>query len=254
MNSTLGYSCMCYTGYVGPQCNLPDPCMQTICYNGGTCVSTLNDAGTQVTQSCQCPSSQHFVGANCQHYNPCISSPCMNNSTCTYYINVTCYYYCSCPVGYSGDRCEFFLSQARCESVNLPNNCRNGGTCMVVGTNTQCFCTSTYTGVLCENPINMCSLRVCQNGGTCSIVNGTISCQCLPSYQGTFCEYSTDPCSIQPCLNNGQCIASGATFTCNCAQTMYTGPRCQSLNSSPCSSNPVRNRFFLVYESIFLFY
>jgi hypothetical protein len=241
INSTLAYRCTCSSGYLGARCNLPDPCGQTTCYNGGTCITTLNDVGTQVTQSCQCPPSQQFVGAHCEHYNPCISSPCVSNSTCTYYINVTCYYYCTCPVGYSGERCQFSLTQTSCESINLPNNCRNGGTCMLIGTNTQCFCTSMHTGVLCESTIDMCSLRVCQNGGTCSVINGTnVLCQCLPTFQGTFCEYSLDPCSVKPCLNGAQCIASGATFTCNCAQTMYTGPRCQTLIISPCSSNPVR--------------
>jgi len=117
---------------------------------------------------------------------------------------------------------------------------------MVVGTSTQCYCTSTYAGALCENLINICSLQVCQNGGTCTVLNSTnVLCQCLPTFQGQYCEYSTNPCSIQPCLNNGQCIASGLTFSCNCAQTMYTGPRCQTLISSPCATNPVEKMFLL---------
>jgi hypothetical protein len=240
---------MCYYGYLGAQCNLPDPCISTTCYNGGTCISTVNAANTLVTQSCQCPASQQFVGTFCEHYNPCISSPCMNNASCSYYINITCFYTCSCPMGYTGDRCQYLVSQTRCESVNVQNNCGNGGTCMLVGSTTQCFCTSSYTGALCENSINLCNLRVCQNGGTCSLVGGTnVTCQCLPTFQGQFCEYSTDPCSIIPCLNGGQCIGSGLTFSCNCAQTMYTGPRCQSLITLPCSSNPVR----IIIKSIFL--
>ncbi|CAF3707629.1 unnamed protein product [Rotaria sordida] len=242
INSGLAYRCMCYPNYLGVHCNLPDPCSLTTCYNGGRCIATVNSDSTQVTQSCQCPSSQYFIGAFCEHYNPCISSPCMNNATCTAYVNVTCYYHCICPMGYSGERCQYSMAQIRCESVNIPNNCRNGGTCMLIGMSTQCFCTSLYTGTLCENVADICSLRVCQNGGTCLIVNGTnVICQCLPSYQGTYCEYSTDPCSVQPCFNGGQCIASFLTFTCNCAQTMYTGPRCETLISSPCRISPCLN-------------
>jgi hypothetical protein len=128
--------------------------------------------------------------------------------------------------------------------VNLPNRCLNGGTCMIVGTTTHCYCTSTYTGLLCESTVDMCTLRVCQNGATCIVINSTnVLCQCLPTYQGQYCEYSTDPCSVSPCLNGGQCIGSGLTFTCNCAQTMYTGPRCQTIISSPCLTNPVKKTF-----------
>ncbi len=211
------------------------------CYNGGTCIATVNNASTQVTQSCQCPASQHFVGTYCEHYNPCVSSPCLNNAGCSYYINVTCFYYCTCPAGYSGERCQYSIAQIRCESVNITNYCRNGGTCMLVGTTPHCFCTSMHTGPLCEYGIDLCGLRVCQNGATCTLVNSTsVSCQCLPGFQGQYCEYSTDPCSVQPCLNGGQCIASGLTFSCNCAQTIYTGPRCQTFISSPCSINPVK--------------
>ncbi len=239
-NSSLAYRCFCYTGYLGVQCNLPNPCTPNTCYNGGTCIATVNNASTSVIQSCQCPASQNFVGTYCEHYNPCISTPCLNGATCTYFINVTCFYRCNCPANYSGDQCQHSLTAVRCETFNVPDNCRNGGTCVVIGTTPQCYCTSLYTGVLCENPINMCDLRVCQNGGTCTVVNMTsVSCQCLSSYQGTYCEYSTNPCLIQPCMNGGQCIASGLTFSCNCAQTMYTGARCQTLITSPCLSNPV---------------
>ena len=235
---------MCYSNYLGAQCNLPDPCALTVCYNGGTCISTVNNASTQVTQSCRCPSSQHFVGRYCQHYNPCISSPCMNDGTCIYYINVTCFYRCTCPTDYSGERCQYSVAQIPCQSVNIPNNCRNGGTCMLMNMRIQCFCTSMYTGTLCESRVNKCSLPVCQNGGTCLMVNGTDAiCQCLPSFQGKYCEYLTDPCSIQPCLNGGQCIASFLTFTCSCTHTMYTGPRCETLISSPCATNPVKFPF-----------
>ncbi|CAF4535527.1 unnamed protein product [Rotaria sp. Silwood1] len=242
INSGLAYRCICYPNYLGLQCNLPDPCALNICYNGGKCIATVNSESTQVTLSCQCPSSQYFIGSFCEHYNPCISSPCLNGATCTSYVNVTCFYRCVCPMGYTGERCQYSIAQIRCESVNIPNNCRNGGTCMLIGMSTQCFCTSMYTGTLCENLADMCSLRVCQNGGTCLIVNGTnVRCQCLPSFQGTYCEYSTDPCSVQPCLHGGQCLASFLTFTCNCAQTMYTGPRCETLISSPCATNPCLN-------------
>jgi hypothetical protein len=119
---------------------------------------------------------------------------------------------------------------------------------MLVGTNTHCFCSPMHTGPLCENTIDLCSLRVCQNNATCILYNSTnVLCRCLPGYQGQYCEYSTDPCSVQPCLNGGQCIASGLTFSCNCAQTMYTGPRCQTLVLSPCLSTPVRTTFFLFF-------
>ena len=241
INSGLAYRCICFPSYLGVQCNLPDPCTITTCFNGGTCIATVNEASTQVSRSCLCPASQNFVGTFCEHYNPCISSPCINGATCTYYINVTCFYYCTCPQGFSGERCQFSVAQIRCETVNLPNNCRNGGTCMLVGMSTQCFCPSSFTGVVCESPVDLCSLRVCQNGGTCLIVNATsVQCRCPPTFQGNFCEYSLDPCSVRPCLNGGQCIGTGLTFSCNCAQTMYTGPRCQTLIASPCSLNPVR--------------
>lgn len=227
------------------------------CYNGGKCVASLNDANTQVTTTCQCQSAQYSLGSSCEYYNPCASSPCMNNGKCTAFVNGTAVYSCTCPINYSGERCQFSLTQIGCESVNIPNNCRNGGTCMLIGMSTTCICTSAYTGSLCESPINMCSIITCQNGGTCLPGNGTdFRCQCLPSFQGTYCEHSTDPCSLQPCLNGGQCIpsasssSSSATFICNCAQTHYTGARCETLISLPCVINPVRKFTILALLSL----
>ncbi|CAM4752695.1 unnamed protein product [Rotaria magnacalcarata] len=242
INSGLGYSCSCYSNYLGLQCNLQDPCTLNTYCNGGLCKATLNDANTQVIPTCECQSSQYFLGSSCQYYNPCVSLPCMNGGTCASYANVTYSYSCTCHMGYSGDRCQYSVAQVRCDSVNIPNTCRNGGTCVLIGTNTRCLCTSMYTGSLCESLINMCNLPVCQNGGTCVTLNSSnVLCQCLPSFQGQYCEYPTDPCSVRPCLNGGRCISSSSTFTCNCAQTMYTGSRCETLISSPCTINPCLN-------------
>lgn len=245
-NSGLAYTCYCYAGYLGRQCNLANPCLYIVCYNGGTCIPTVNNASTQVTQTCQCPASQAFVGTYCEHYNPCISSPCANGGSCSYYINITCFYRCACTTGYSGERCELSATMTRCEVLNIPNNCQHGGSCALVGTTTRCFCTSDYTGPLCESNLDMCSMRVCQNGGVCVGNSSNVTCICPSGYQGQFCEYSTNPCSIQPCLNGGICIATGLTFSCNCSQTMYTGVRCQTLISSPCLPNPVRRYLLLI--------
>lgn len=171
----------------------------------------------------------------------------MNGATCSYFIYIYCFYTCTCQAGYTGDRCQYSISQISCATVNLPNNCRNGGTCMVVGTSTQCYCTSMLTGALCETALDICSLRVCQNGGTCIVNNGTnVTCLCSPTVTGQYCEYPLDPCVFAPCSNGGLCIRSNLTFSCNCAGTMYTGPRCQSLISSPCSPNPVKKRIFFL--------
>ena len=235
INNGLAYRCLCCPGFLGPRCTIPDPCLAITCYNGGYCLSTVNSAGTQATGACQCPSSQSFLGSSCETYNPCVSAPCMNGGTCTSATSITSYYVCTCPLGYSGERCQSAIAQTRCEMVGLTNNCRNGGTCMLVGTTTRCICTSAYTGSLCESVMNLCNLGVCQNGGTCLGVSGSsIVCQCLPNFQGQYCEIATNPCANRPCLNGGQCIASGTSFVCNCAWTGYTGSRCEALISTPC--------------------
>lgn len=75
--------------------------------------------------------------------------------------------------------------------------CQNGGTCE----NGDCICINSYTGTLCEIPLDSCTLINCGPHGTCASGH----CDCDPNWTGTHCDQQIVPVDSFP----GTYILSG---------------------------------------------
>ncbi|XP_030836995.1 fibropellin-3-like [Strongylocentrotus purpuratus] len=92
------YSCNCYSGWTGVNCQIDiDDCSAEACANGGTCVDHLN------AYTCECPKG--FRGAICENDDPCASNPCMNDCSCSV-VNDTTAVCTSDSVYITGTFCE----------------------------------------------------------------------------------------------------------------------------------------------------
>lgn len=99
----------CAPGFLGETCQFPDPCWDTqLCENGGSCQALLPTA----------PSSHSPTSPLTPHFS------------------------CTCPSGFTGDRCQSPL-----EELCPPSFCSNGGHCSVqVSGRPQCSCEPGWTG------------------------------------------------------------------------------------------------------------
>ena len=108
---------------------------------------------------------------------------CHNNSVCTGSVcgNGRCVenwndFYCACPAGYHGDRCEF----NPCTSSPCVN-----GSCTVEGSSFECACEDDFVGDRCNET---CTPNFCKNGGKCLVSNGKLTCTCESDWTGQFCD------------------------------------------------------------------
>lgn len=99
----------CAPGFLGETCQFPDPCRDTqLCKNGGSCQALLPTP----------PSS------------PSPASPLTPSFSCT------------CPSGFTGERCQIHL-----EDLCPPSFCFNGGHCYVQASGRpRCSCEPGWTG------------------------------------------------------------------------------------------------------------
>ncbi|XP_052826418.1 fibropellin-1-like isoform X2 [Octopus bimaculoides] len=177
-----------------------------------------------------------------------------------------------CKPGFSGPLCN--INADLCRS----SPCKNGATCVSMGTTFKCICTQGYTGQDCNKGIDECSLTTapcfnggicvdgingyhcrcaygytgprcetvlsaclsapCMNGGTCSNAGTSFMCQCLPNFYGNRCQFE-DKCRSVTCLNGGRCATTNFVAKCHC-QPGFTGTRCE-IPSNSCQSAPCQN-------------
>lgn len=64
LNGTGRVMCVCPDTHMGMQCEKQDPCLQTVCMNGGTCNSRPDTAAMSFEFFCQCPMG--FAGRACE--------------------------------------------------------------------------------------------------------------------------------------------------------------------------------------------
>ncbi|XP_053727408.1 versican core protein-like [Synchiropus splendidus] len=77
----------------------------------------------------------------------CVENICLNEGSCFKRSGIPT---CSCPPGFTGDRCETDIDE--CQS----NPCRNGGTCVDGIASFTCVCLPSYSGLFCEEDTETC--------------------------------------------------------------------------------------------------
>lgn len=129
--------------------------------------------------------------------DPCTLKPCQNGATCNKNIHITQdiavlessrlifvspqyaeVFNCSCPAGFTGNRCEYDIDEC------LENPCINGGSCFNNPGGFLCHCSEGFSGLHCSVVDNECQRVVCSNGGTCWNIQGGFFCECRPGYEG----------------------------------------------------------------------
>lgn len=154
------------------------------CFNGGTCTTshTLN----QYTVECICPTG--FSGSRCQitGSNTANNCLCQNGAICQTDGS------CRCLANFYGVKCEFDfnIGTTVSPSVTCPTDLCIHGTCQVATDNSYfCYCNSGYTGIRCEDPINVCqTANPCRNGVCTSQNNNQYTCSCYQGWSGLNCE------------------------------------------------------------------
>ncbi|XP_015270777.1 PREDICTED: protocadherin Fat 2 [Gekko japonicus] len=116
----------------------------------------------------------------CAQTGACSSNPCLNDGLCTE--KQSGGYSCTCPIQFSGERCE--VADSLCEA----KLCLHGGTCTISQTGSyKCHCPEWYWGERCEKIAEECLENPCLNSGRCVNSDGSIHCICTGDFQGTFC-------------------------------------------------------------------
>ncbi|XP_028412360.1 neurogenic locus notch homolog protein 1-like [Dendronephthya gigantea] len=107
--------------------------------------------------------------------------------------------------------------------------CKNKGECfpdyryLDGAGNFTCSCPVEYTGVLCENDVNECSVSEPCFNGTCNNEIPGFSCSCFAGYTGHFCQAEIDECAYQPCFPGILCTDLIDSFSCGPCPKGYTG-------------------------------
>uniref|UniRef100_A0AAQ5XBF8 Tenascin C n=1 Tax=Amphiprion ocellaris TaxID=80972 RepID=A0AAQ5XBF8_AMPOC len=239
--STETCSCVCESGWRGPNCTepeCPNDCQdQGRCVDGKCecfegfggddcgiemCLLDCGDYGHCVDGSCLC--EEGFIGEDCTQTN-CLNN-CLGRGRCEDDECVCDHpwtgFDCSeliCPNDcYDRGRCingtcycdEGFTGED-CGELSCPGNCNNRGMCV----NGQCVCQTGYSGEDCSK---LTCPKNCNERGHC--FNG--KCICDPGFEGEDCSVLSCP---DNCSNRGQCING----ECVC-DVGYQGEDCSELS------------------------
>ncbi|CAI8037839.1 Neurogenic locus notch homolog protein 1 [Geodia barretti] len=213
VDGIANYTCDCDPGFNGTLCDQEINECHTADCNNGTCTDLVND------YMCQC--YQDYTGQHCDTLLSCSSSPCENEGTCIDEEQGT--FLCLCPPEWTGMTCG--EDALPCD----PNPCNNGGMCLQNGTEFSCNCAVGWTGENCTRDIDECIIdALCENGGTCENLKGSYLCDCPKGFEGMNCEEDVDFCntSLDVCVN-GDCVEGyGNKTSCNCSPG-FTGDSCE---------------------------
>lgn len=152
-------------------------------------------------------------------------------------MNVIGSFRCSCPRGFTGDRCEINVNECEVDAKHPGPICLNGGTCLDLDAKYQCLCRQGWTGSNCQIAVKACSSSPCENGATCQdatsrgFPSGSYQCSCPLGFSGKNCETNDDDCTSSSCLNGGTCLDGINSFTCKCPPG-FSGSNCQEHDES----------------------
>lgn len=152
-------------------------------------------------------------------------------------MNVIGSFRCSCPRGFTGDRCEINVNECEVDSKHPGPICLNGGTCLDLDAKYQCLCRQGWTGSNCQIAVKACSSSPCRNGATCQDAtsrgypSGSYQCSCPLGFSGKNCETNDDDCTSSSCLNGGTCIDGINSFSCRCPPG-FSATNCQDHDNS----------------------
>lgn len=141
--------CQCSNFFTGFLCEYRNPCNDSPCSNGATCVVTGISANTPIYR-CVCPNG--FTGLKCDINinNQCTMNFCLNGGTCS--INpITGLTRCACQPLYTGNRCEQIFNP--CWNADNSPVCQNNAPCTInLGAPPfyQCLCGSGFFGTNCQ--------------------------------------------------------------------------------------------------------
>ncbi|KAJ8030427.1 Neurotrypsin [Holothuria leucospilota] len=152
----------------------------------------------------------------------CYPNPCRNGGNCID-LGPGFPFLCLCPSGTFGPNCESFLSTTppafpfptTFNGLCSPGPCRNGGSCLDLGTSYICLCQPQNYGINCELSLE---------------VETSTSLFTSLGYDYGY-EYTTSNpyeafCDRDPCRSRGICIELGVSFLCLC-QTDFYGDTCE---------------------------
>ncbi len=239
-------SCVCASGRSGAYCEQTNdtcatnnPCNDKgVCTDFGGIVRCLCDQGYGGATCADCyPGYARQADQSCALGDSCNASSCSFVGTCTLNASVA---ECSCPVGYSGDRCEAcsvgfhrdpsFACVADESCAVSP--CTTDGTCRVERGSAVCDCATGFAGETCAScapgyhrpaPDLPCTLdtaclpETCRFHGTCEVQNGVAVCTaCDAGFSGAHCETNIDDCVNSAC-GAGQCVDLIDANVCLCS-------------------------------------
>ncbi|CAA3006472.1 sushi, von Willebrand factor type A, EGF and pentraxin domain-containing 1 isoform X1 [Olea europaea subsp. europaea] len=164
------FTCLCRTGYTGPQCNITvNPC------------EVMNSPAVGDT-----PQQQQ--------------APCLNQAQCVPLKQGR--HKCLCPPGWTGARCEINVDDCAEEP------CLMGAKCTDLVNDYHCECPPGFTGKRCHEKVDQCAGEPCGPNGVCVDRLFSFECICHPGWRGERCNSTLDACASSPCLNNGECVSS----------------------------------------------
>ncbi|XP_052788862.1 sushi, nidogen and EGF-like domain-containing protein 1 [Mya arenaria] len=203
----------------------------------------------------------------------CDSSPCLNGGRCT---NIQESYTCSCPVIWTGSRCENVAHVcARDPCVNY-DSCEDGAdmytcNCLPGWSGKNCnipvecghpnkaanasvlFTHTTLGGVAthaCNQDFNMtsgdhtrtfvasCKSSPCQNGGQCQNKIEDFECHCPAGWDGTTCEQDVQPPVVENCAASLIVNATEKTKLVSWTEPMFSDPMNSELRFSSNYESP----------------